>query len=198
MRNCSIVSRVYSMIFIALLSAWAVADAEETNTMLKQPVGHVFSADSRTALAPSQRLHLILLGVENVGRAAAFYEALGWKKSPTGNDGFVKIDLGGYALCLISRADFAKDALAESPAGNGFSGVGLVYLARTAEEVPRILAKAVAAGGTLVKPATRTHWGIAGYFKDPDGHLFEVDFEETWVFDTEHRLLVDKVSGPGI
>jgi predicted lactoylglutathione lyase len=132
--------------------------------------------------------------VDNVQKAAAFYEALGWKRSPTGNDGFVKIDLGGYALCLLSRADFAKDAQAESPKGSGFAGVGLVYLAKTAEEVPRILAKAVEAGGTLVKPATRTPWGIAGYFKDPDGHLFEVDFEETWVFDSNHRLVVDKVN----
>lgn len=47
-----------------------------------------------------------------------------------------------------------------------------------------------------VKPATRTHWGIAGYFKGPDGHLFEVDFEEAWVFDGEHRLVVDQVNIP--
>jgi len=106
----------------------------------------------------------------------------------------VKFDLGGYALCLISRADFAKDALAPSPAGNGFSGVGLIYLAQTPEQVPAILAQAVAAGGELVKPATRTRWGIAGYFKDPDGHLFEVDYEDAWVFDTEHKLVVDKVN----
>lgn len=72
----------------------------------------------------------------------------------------------------------------------------LIYLAQAADEVPRILAKAVEAGGTLVKPATRTHWGIAGYFKDPDGHLFEVDFEEAWIFDDEHRLVVDQLNTP--
>lgn len=162
--------------------------------MLDKPVGHVFSSVDVPPLSPRQRTHLILLGVDSVPTATQFYEALGWKKSPTGNEGFVKFDMGGYAICLISRNDFAKDALFDSPVGSGFSGVGLIYLAQTADEVPRILAKAVEAGGTLVKPATRTHWGIAGYFKDPDGHLFEVDFEEAWVFDGEHRLVVDQIN----
>lgn len=160
--------------------------------MLEQPVGHVFEAGS--ALAPSQRLHLILLGVDSVERSTAFYEALGWRKSPTSNAGFVKFDLGGYALGLIARADFARDAGFESPHGSGFGGVGLIHIARSADEVPRILAQAVAAGGRLVKPATRTHWGVAGYFADPDGHLFEVDYEDVWVLDASHRLVVDKIN----
>jgi catechol 2,3-dioxygenase-like lactoylglutathione lyase family enzyme len=162
--------------------------------MLEQPVGHVFEATAREAVPPSQRLHLILLGVDSVERSTAFYEALGWAKSPTGNAGFAKFDLGGYALCLISRADFAKDAQFDSPSGSGFSGVALIHLAKVPDDVARILAQAVAAGGRLVKPATRTHWGIAGYFADPDGHLFEVDYEDVWVLDSDHRLVVDRVN----
>ncbi|MYN05410.1 glyoxalase [Pseudoduganella sp. DS3] len=147
-----------------------------------------------TALRPSQRLHLILLGVHDVAASSKFYESLGWAKSPTSNDGFVKFDLGGYALCLLSRAAFASDAMAPTPQGSGFAGIGLVYLARSADDVPRILEQAVAAGGTLIKPATKTDWGVAGYFKDPDGHLFEVDYEDGWLLDAEHRLVVDKVN----
>ncbi len=170
--------------------------------MLNKPVGHVFTAEPQEACAPSQRLHLILLGVENVARSCQFYQALGWQKSPTGNDGFVKFNLGGYALCLIARDALALDAGFTAPAGTGFakqtgadfSGIALIYLARRAEEVPQILAKAVEAGGTLIKPATRTHWGVAGYFKDPDGHLFEVDYEDAWVFDAGHHLVVDQVN----
>jgi len=158
--------------------------------MLHQPIGHVFDSASVTSLPPRQRLHLILLGVENVARSIAFYEALGWKKSSAGNEGFAKFDLGGYALCLISRDDFAKDARFDTSRRSGFPGVGLIYLAEKPEDVPGVLARAVEAGGRLVKPATRTPWGIAGYFEDPDGHLFEVDFEEVWVFDAEHRLVV--------
>lgn len=160
--------------------------------MLDQPVGHIF--DTVNALAPSQRIHLVLLGVQNVPRSAQFYEALGWTRSPTGNDGFVKFNMGGYAICLINREDFARDALSPTAVGSGFSGVALIHLARDAEDVPRILAKAEEAGGAIIKPATRTHWGVAGYFKDPDGHLFEVDYETVWAFDEQHHLRVDQMN----
>lgn len=161
--------------------------------MLTKSVGHVFPSQHIESIAPSQRLHLVLLGVANVRKSQTFYEALGWKKSATGHDEFVKFDLGGYALCLLSRAALAADALIESSAPAEFSGAAFVYLAKTPEEVPAVLAKAVAAGGALVKPATRTQWGIAGYFKDPDGHLFEVDYEEIWVFDEQGALVVDEI-----
>lgn len=161
--------------------------------MLEKPVGHTFTFENEIPLAPSQRIHLILLGVADISKSLAFYESLGWKKSPTGHEGLVKFDLGGYAICLLSRKDFAKDTQAVTSEGSGFPGVGFVYLAKTADEVPRVLARAVEAGGVLVKAATRTPWGVAGYFKDPDGHLFEVDFEESWVFDSNHRLLVDEI-----
>jgi predicted lactoylglutathione lyase len=52
----------------------------------------------------------------------------------------------------------------------------------------------VEAGGEIVKPATRTQWGVAGYFKDPDGHLFEVDYETVWSFDEQHHLRVDHIN----
>jgi predicted lactoylglutathione lyase len=161
--------------------------------MLDQPVGHVYTA-AASSLAPSQRMHLVLLGVADVARSAKFYEALGWSRSPTGNDGFVKFNMGGYAICLINRADLASDALQPAAGPSGFSGIALIHLARHAEDVPRILAKAEEAGGSIVKPATRTHWGIAGYFKDLDGHLFEVDYETVWVFDDGHHLVVDQVN----
>lgn len=162
--------------------------------MLEKETGHVFPTPEYSELAPSQRLHLILLGVESVSAASTFYERLGWHKSPTGHAGFAKFDLGGYALCLLPKEDLAKDALASTTDKPGFSGVAFVHLVRTPEEVPQVLARAVAAGGTLVKPATRTPWGIAGYFRDPDGYLFEVDYEKPWVLDEEHRLVVDKLN----
>lgn len=175
-----------ALAFFTLASSLAMASA---------PAAENMSPSERTsATPPSQRLHLILLGVEDVTRSVKFYEALGWKKSPSGNDGFVKFDMGGYALCLLSREAFAKDAQSPTSRGSGFSGVGLAYLAKSADEVPLILARAVSAGGTVVKPVTKTPWGVAAYFKDPDGHLFEIDYEDAWVFDAEHKLVVDKVN----
>jgi len=161
--------------------------------MLDQAVGHTYIFAE--TLAPSQRMHMVLLGVADVARSAKFYEALGWSRSPTSSDGFVKFNMGGYAISLINRNDLASDALEPTAAKSGFSGVALIHMARQPEDVPRILAKAEAAGGVIVKPATRTNWGIAGYFKDPDGHLFEVDYEPVWVFDDAHHLVVDRIAG---
>lgn len=39
------------------------------------------------------------------------------------------------------------------------------------------------------------HWGVAGYFSDPDGHLVGVDDEGNWILDDGHRLMVDRVNG---
>ncbi len=78
-------------------------------------------------------------------------------------------------MALINQQDLAKDSLSE-PARSGFSAVALIYLAKSAEEVPALLDKAVAVGGQLVKPTTQTPYGVAGYFKCPDGHLFEIDY----------------------
>ena len=85
--------------------------------MLNKPIGHEFKSAGVESIAPSQRLHLILLGVANVSKSALFYESLGWKRSPTSNDGFVKFNLGGYALSLISREDFSKDAMSDTSEG---------------------------------------------------------------------------------
>jgi uncharacterized protein len=157
-------------------------------------VGATLRCQPNEAVPPSQRLHLILLGVQSVEASTRFYEALGWSKSKTGHAGFAKFDLGGYALCLLPRDDLAKDAMADVSKALSFGAVAFVYLAKSVDEVPRILAKAEAAGGQIVKPATRTPWGVAGYFKDPDGHLFEVDYEDCWVFDTAGRLVVDELN----
>lgn len=137
----------------------------------------------------SQRLHIILLGVKDVQKSSRFYDSLGWVKAEDSHSGFVKYDLGGYAIALISKEDFAKDALYPSSHREGFPGVAFIYLAKTENDVQKILNKAVESGGELVKPATRTPYGVAGYFRDPDGHLFEADFEEKFEFTNDYKLI---------
>lgn len=162
--------------------------------MLSHSVGQPFPFEHISSLPPRQRLHLILLGVRDVQASAKFYENLGWQRSPTSNEGFVKFNLQGYALCLINKDDLAKDAGFESSQTTAFTGAAYIYLAKAPEDVPAILKRAQEAGGKVVKPATRTPYGIAGYFTDPDGHLFEVDYENAWVFNPQHQLLVDQVN----
>ncbi|WP_433618333.1 VOC family protein [Dactylosporangium sp. CA-139114] len=149
--------------------------------------------DTARSGGPAQRVHLIVLGVRDVSSASAFYEALGWRKASTSHAEFVKFDLGGYALCLLQREAFARDALEPTAQGSGFAGFALAYLARAPEEVAAVLARAAEAGGTVVKAASPTAWGVAGFFKDPDGHLFEVIYEQGWILDQDHRLEVEQL-----
>ena len=136
------------------------------------------------------RVHIILLGVADVARSAAFYEALGWQRAPTSHAGFVKFDLGGMALALIAKTDLAADARGRPGDPGAAADVALIYCAERPDDVGLLLEQAERAGGSIVKPATKTQWGTAGYFRDPDGHLFEIDHEDVWVFDEDHHLVV--------
>lgn len=122
-----------------------------------------------------QRLSLITLGVSDVARAKQFYvEGLGWRPSSVSNDDIIFIQLNGMALALWSRDALAQDAGVSSKS-DGFMGFALAYNVREKPDVEAILNQAVHAGGTLVKPAHETFWGgFSGYFKDPDGFLWEV------------------------
>ncbi|MEQ1694188.1 MAG: VOC family protein, partial [Gemmatimonas sp.] len=81
---------------------------------------------------------------------------------------------GGVVLALFGRAALAEDAhLPDSKPG--FSGVSLAQCCIDEAEVDTVLAEAVAAGGTLLKPGQKVFWGgYSGYFADPDGHVWEV------------------------
>ena len=127
-----------------------------------------------------QRLSLITLGVADLARARRFYEdGLGWRKNnPQTEVAFYQA--GGMVVALWSREDLAKDAKVDE-AGSGFRGLSLAYNARSREEVDAVMAEAKAAGATLTKPAAETPWGgYAGYFADPDGHLWEVAHNPFW------------------
>lgn len=121
-----------------------------------------------------QRLTLVTLGVKDIARSAGFYERLGWVRSVRKAEGVAFFRAGGVVLSLYPRAALAKDADI-SPDGSGFSGITLAYNTRTREEVDAVLVEAVAAGGTLVRPAYEIFWGgYVGFFADPDGFLWEV------------------------
>lgn len=98
--------------------------------------------------------------------------------------------LAGIILGLWGRAELAEDAQVVDTGGT-FSGVTIAYNTRSHDEVDELLAQAVAAGGTLLKPAAEVFWGgYSGYFADPDGHPWEVAWNPGWSIDeTGHTTL---------
>ncbi|MEQ1708993.1 MAG: VOC family protein [Terricaulis sp.] len=120
------------------------------------------------------RVSLITLGVADLARARAFYEALGLRASSASQGDIVLFQIGGLALSLYPRAALAEDATIAAE-GSGFRGITLAHNVRLKEHVGAVLAEAEAAGGRIVKPAQDVFWGgHSGYFADPDEHLWEV------------------------
>jgi predicted lactoylglutathione lyase len=119
-----------------------------------------------------QRISLITLGAKDVPRAVAFYEALGWKGTTPDNDVFF-FQLNGFIFALWSRAKLAADtAVADT---GGWGGITLAHNVRTRAEVDEVLARAVAAGGAILRPGEEAPWGgYSGVFADPEGHAWEV------------------------
>jgi catechol 2,3-dioxygenase-like lactoylglutathione lyase family enzyme len=136
-----------------------------------------------------QRLSLVTLGVADLGRARRFYcDGLGWRESSAGNKSICFIEAGGVVLGLYGREALAED-VGISADGSGFSGFTLAHNVASEADVDRVLAEAVAAGATLVKPGQKVFWGgYSGYFADPDGHLWEVAHNPFFPLDADGRV----------
>ncbi|HEX4433673.1 MAG TPA: VOC family protein [Acidimicrobiales bacterium] len=129
------------------------------------------------------RVSVITLGVADVGRARAFYEALGWSgESPDGE--VIFFQAGGMVLALWGRDQLAEDS-AVVDAG-GWGGVTLAYNVGSPGEVDAVLAAAEDAGATIGRPGAMTFWGgYSGIFIDPDGHPWEVAHNPGWFIDDD-------------
>lgn len=120
------------------------------------------------------RISMITLGVRDLAVAVKFYEiGLGFPRMESPPE-VAFFTLNGSWLGLYSRTALAEDATVP-PEGNGFEGFTLSHNVSSEEEVEQVMSQALAAGATLVKAAQKVFWGgYSGYFKDPDGHLWEI------------------------
>jgi uncharacterized protein len=137
------------------------------------------------------RISLITLGVEDVARATAFYERLGWKKSSASQDAVTFIKLKGTVLGLFSRQSLAEDAHVENTP-KGFSGVTLAHNVTSERGVDAVYKFALSCGATPIKAPEKVFWGgYSGYFADPDGHLWEVAYNPFFPLDKEGHVVLD-------
>lgn len=129
------------------------------------------------------RISVITLGVDDLERSVKFYrDGLGFatqgivgKEFEFGAVAFFELS-GGLRLALWPRKSIAHDSglpLA-MPSATEIT-LGHNVMSRT--EVDQVMQQAAASGAKIVKPAAETFWGgYAGYFQDPDGHLWEAVF----------------------
>jgi predicted lactoylglutathione lyase len=122
-----------------------------------------------------QRISLITLGVADVSRARTFYEQLGWRGQEVEETVFFQA--GAIALILWARHKLAGDAGIEDTSADGFGGLTLAHNVRSPAEVDGLLATAANAGAEITQAARETFYGgYAGYFMDPDGHVWEIAY----------------------
>jgi hypothetical protein len=126
-----------------------------------------------------QRVSLVTLGVRDLGRARAFYEAVGWRTGAAAGDDVVFFQAGGMVVALWGRDQLAEDTAVED--SGGWGGITLAYNTRSPEEVDAVIAEVEAAGGTILRPGAETFWGgYSGVFADPEGHAWEVAHNPHW------------------
>lgn len=126
-----------------------------------------------------QRVSLITLGVADLGRAKAFYEALGWAAGGGVEGEVAFFQAGDMVVALWDRAKLAEDSTVEDPGGWG--GVTLALNFGSPAEVDTVIEEARAAGATIGREPAETSWGgYSGVFVDPDGHPWEIAHNPHW------------------
>ena len=126
-----------------------------------------------------QRVSVVTLGVADLPRARAFYEALGWTTGAEPGADVAFFQAAGLVLALWDRANLAEDSGVSDDGGWG--GLTLAHNVASPGDVDAALAEAEAAGATIARGGGETFWGgYSGYFADPDGHLWEVAWNPEW------------------
>jgi uncharacterized protein len=134
------------------------------------------------------RITFLTIGVDDLDRSFAFYHSgLGLpskgivgREFEQGAAAFFELH-GGLTLAIFPRASLAHDAgiRVTPPSASEFA---IAHNARSEQEVDDVMREAERAGAAIVKRPQKTFWGgYAGYFADPDGHLWEVAFNPSAV-----------------
>jgi hypothetical protein len=133
-----------------------------------------------------QKFNVLTIGVDDLKKSLMFYRGLGLKTQGIVGEEFehgaaVFFDLSeNMKFALYERKNIAWDAkIKESkPSPTEFT---IGHLVNSKKEVDDVMKQAKKAGANITKPAQKTFWGgYAGYFQDPDGHLWEIAYNPAW------------------
>jgi uncharacterized protein len=135
----------------------------------------------KTATKMKQSINILTLGVNDLGKSMKFFQdGFGWHTqgivgTEFENGAIVLFNLdNGMIISLYERKNLAWDSsLEQQPESATEFSIG--HLVNTDKKVDSIMEQAERAGAKIIKPAQKTFWGgYGGYFKDIDGHLWEI------------------------
>ncbi|MCX4746229.1 VOC family protein [Kitasatospora sp. NBC_01287] len=137
------------------------------------------------------RISIITLGVADLARSSAFYEALGWPRASASSAEIVWFRTADSVLGLFPADELAADAGIPPIGEPAFRGVTMGINLESERAVDEAMTAAVAAGASVVKPPKATSWGgYSGYFEDPDGHLWELAHAPGFAFSGTGQLVL--------
>jgi uncharacterized protein len=137
------------------------------------------------------RISIVTLGVDDLARSKAFYEALGWGLAGSVGDEICWFRTADSYLGLFGREDLAKDAALRSEPRAEFGGITLAINLESEEAVDAAITQAVRAGARILKPAVRLDWGLySGYAADPDGHPWEFAYNPGFPIGDDGRITI--------
>ena len=133
------------------------------------------------------RITVITIGVDDLEASLRFYrdglefptDGIVGKEFEHGAVVFIDLQ-PGLRLALWPRTSIAHDTGLQAGSASP-TDMTLGHNVSSKAEVDAIMAKASSAGAAVIKPANHTFWGgYAGYFQDPDGHLWEIVWNPDW------------------
>jgi uncharacterized protein len=133
------------------------------------------------------RVSMVTLATQDLKKMSAFFDQLGWPRSPRSNPHHISYQTAGAIFSLWQKENFEKLGMKKD--FQHFSGALLSIYVESPELVDLSLDKAKKAGATIVTPSKTTSYaGRTGSFKDPEGNIWEITWAEGVEFDSRGSL----------
>lgn len=141
----------------------------------------------------AKSISIITLGVRDLKRSVAFYEALGWECSPDSDGACTYMLSTNVVLGLVPEYHLASEMGFPLEPVPRYNGVLLAINGATQEEIDGVFDRAVAAGAVVQQKPVWKDWdgnpGYSGFILDPDGYVWELAYFPSFRIGEDNRLL---------
>ncbi|TGL08355.1 VOC family protein [Leptospira bouyouniensis] len=140
------------------------------------------------------RINLITLGVSDLQKSVHFYKTgLGWKKSLESNDKVAFFQIGALVFALFGEKDLADDIGIPFQKRQEYSGITLAQNVESEIEVDKIINGVRKLGAVILKEPQKVFWGgYSAYFKDFDGHIFEIAYNPFFPLNEKGEVVLNQ------